>query len=98
MILQLIKKDGCQYCDDMEMYLNSKSFQTSFPSSTVKKMDITPELSKKYNINIVPFVVILSDKGKYLGKIEGMPDIVQINAVLGTKSMLEKVLKGKKDV
>lgn len=63
--------DWCGPCEKLEPFL--QELQSTYPSINITKVNIDTEkeITEKYNINVIPTIIILDESNKTLSKIEG---------------------------
>jgi thioredoxin 1 len=73
--------DWCVPCKKLEPFL--QELQSTYPSINITKVNIDTEkeITEKYNINVIPTIIILDESNKTLSKIEGYDTIKLTNEI-----------------
>lgn len=73
--------DWCGPCKKLEPFL--QELQSTYPSINITKVNINTEkeITEKYNINVIPTIIILDESNKTLSKIEGYDTIKLTNEI-----------------
>lgn len=73
--------DWCGPCKKLEPFL--QELQSTYPSINITKVNIDTEkeITEKYNINVIPTIIILDESNKTLSKIEGYDTIKLTNEI-----------------
>ena len=63
--------DWCGPCKKLEPFL--QELQSTYPSINITKVniDMEKEITEKYDINVIPTIIILDETNKTLSKVEG---------------------------
>ena len=73
--------DWCGPCKNFEPFL--QELQSTYPSINITKVNIDTEkeITEKYDINVIPTIIILDESNKTLSKIEGYDTIKLTNEI-----------------